>query len=105
MSITLLVVHLPTLLTVYSLYRLARSEDIPYLWLLLIAGLAAGMVFWFLVSLFYYWTYRSTETRLDPSALIFPDSPESLFGRVSRLGSPPLAKALESCLYPLLRLT
>lgn len=105
MWITLFVVHLPTILTVYWLYRLARPENIPHLWLLLLAGLVAGMAFWFLVSLFYYWTYRSTETRLDPSALIFPESPQSLFGRVSRLGCPPLANALESCLYPLLKLT
>ena len=105
MWITLLVVHLPTLLTVCWLYRLALPESIPYLWLLQLAGLAAGMVFWFLVSLFYYWTYRSDQARLEPSALIFPERPDSLFGRVSRLHSPPLAKTLENCVYPLLNLT
>src|SRR5258705_3236779 len=64
------------------------------------------MLFWFLVSLFYYWTYRSDETRPDPSALIFPKGPEkSLFGRVSRLPSPPIAKALEKRVYPLLKFT
>ena len=42
MWITLLVVHLPTILTVCWLYHLARPESIPYLWLLQLAGLAAG---------------------------------------------------------------
>jgi hypothetical protein len=102
---TLVVVHLPTIITVCRLYVLAIPEKIPYLLLLLLGGLVAGMAFWYLVSLFYYWTYRSTEARLDPSALIFPERPGGLFTRVSRLHPPSIANGLESLLYPLLKLT
>lgn len=108
MWLTLFVVHVPTLYTIWRLYALARyegmTERFPFIWINLLGGLLAGMIFWFLVSLFYYWTYRPSEKR-SPSALIFPDTPKNLFVRVSHLQSPSLVGRIEDLVNPFLKLT
>ncbi|WP_035356984.1 hypothetical protein [Edaphobacter aggregans] len=108
MWLVLIVVHLPTILTVGWLYRLARHEEVikkfPYIGFNLLAGLGFGMIFWLLVSIFYYWTYRSVAARKNPSALIFPESPNGLFSRISEL-KPPRVRWLYDWMLPLLKLS
>jgi hypothetical protein len=97
--VCLLVAHIPTALAVAYLAGVGAYEGEKIHVLSLCAGLLAAIVFWYLVSLFYYWTYRplvssdeqeSGEQVSDdtPAALIFPKY-AWLFGDISDAVPPP----------------
>jgi hypothetical protein len=91
----LAIVHLPTASTLIYLLVLAHHEgEAIYPWPFL-AGLAAALCFWYLVSLFYYWSYRSSSDGVaheresnEPAALIFPKY-DWLFGDITTAVPPP----------------
>ena len=92
----LAIAHVPTVLTLVYLVHTASAEEETYrlfgaakawnIGFFMLFGLMAAAVFWYAVSLFYYWTWRSGQEDRAPSALIFP---ESLFGGVRRVVPPP----------------
>jgi hypothetical protein len=88
----LAIAHIPTLLTILYLIGIAAYEQEELFIPSLIAGLLTALLFWYLVSLFYYWTYRpyiaATCVTPEPAALIFPRH-EWLFGDVSDAVPPP----------------
>ncbi|WP_213804370.1 hypothetical protein [Granulicella sp. dw_53] len=108
----LFLAHIPTLITLIYLGCTAMSErehnfPLPLfhfharqlVWLYLAAGVLLGGIFWYVVSLFYYWTY--TDPSGSPPAakpLIFP---EPLFGDLHLAPRPILARWLE---WPLMKL-
>jgi hypothetical protein len=66
-----------------------------YILVFFAAGVAAAILFWYLVSLFYYWTYRPSvnatgkpDPKDIPAALIFPHS-KRLFGDINTAVPPP----------------
>jgi hypothetical protein len=78
----LIFVHLPSFLTLWYLGVTAGAEQEQFrifgalhgwgVWVFLAIGTFAGFVFWYLVSLFYYWSYTPSDLRPTPSTLIFP---------------------------------
>jgi hypothetical protein len=94
---TLVVAHVPTIVTLIYLGHTALSEGESYqVWLLgthwwnicflYLFGVTAALAFWYVVSLFYYWTYRSVPANREAAALIFP---ERWFGGTQRAVPPP----------------
>ena len=89
------IAHVPTVLTLIYLLSIARYEsEAIYPWPLL-AGLLAALCFWYFVSLFYYWSYRSPapggatgRNSDDPAALIFPKY-KWIFGDIAAADPPP----------------
>jgi hypothetical protein len=94
---TLVVAHVPTIVTLIYLGHTALSEGESYhVWplgthwwnicFLDLLGIMAALAFWYVVSLFYYWTYRSGPANREAAALIFP---ERWFGETRRAVPPP----------------
>lgn len=92
----LIVSQIPSALVLLYLGKTAYSEGEQYkllwvstgnIWFFFLFGIVAAFVFWYLVSLFYYWTYRpsTSDAPLTPAALIFPDT---MFGDLA-LAAPP----------------
>ncbi len=92
----LAIAHVPTILTLIYLVRTAITEQEAYgffgimnpwnIAFFMLCGITAAAAFWYAVSLFYYWTYRSGQEEKPPAALIFP---ESMFGEMRRVLPPP----------------
>ncbi len=61
------------------------------MWFFLPLGVAAALLFWYLVSLFYAWTYKPSA--VVPAALVFP---QQLFGDTAKALHPPRIHWLES---------
>jgi hypothetical protein len=72
-------------------FKLFR-ESTHYVWIFLALGVAAAILFWYLVSLFYMWTYKPNGN-VPPAALIFPGK---LFGDTAEAIRPPRIKLFES---------
>lgn len=95
---TLMAAHVPTLLTLGYLAHTAAAEGEEYplgplgahwwnIGVYFLLGILASFAFWYVVSLFYSWTYRPARSDFEePAALIFP---ESLFGDTGRAMPPP----------------
>ncbi len=98
--LVLAVVHIPTYLAlVYLAFNASREqqtftlfgESTQYVWFFLFLGVAAALLFWYLVSLFYAWTYKPSI--VEPAALIFP---QQLFGDTALAAHPPRIQWLEA---------
>jgi len=94
--ITLALSQLPTAFFLWYLSHNAHIEAEQYsfiglssgnIWFFFLFGGIAALLFWYLVSLFYYWTYRPSQSqpRPVPSALIFP---HNLFGDIANATPP-----------------
>lgn len=89
----LLLAHIPTFLVIAYLEAIAAYESERLYLLSLCAGLITALLFWYLVSLFYYWTYRPVVESAEqpatsqPAALIFPKY-DWLFGDISNAEPP-----------------
>jgi hypothetical protein len=89
------VVHVFTATTIVYLMYTAHREGESLHPMYILAGFLAALCFWYLVSLFYYWSYRSPMagtvqecTRTEPAALIFPNY-DWLFGDITIAEPPP----------------
>jgi hypothetical protein len=111
--IVLAVAHIPTYVAFWyfgyiaakeqerlNLFGSHTTEHTAFVWLYLSSGVAVAVAFWYLVALFYYWTYSKTGFRM--ASLIFP---AELFGDISEAPHPPRVRSIESCAYFLLKLT
>jgi len=78
----------------------SHTAHTGFVWLYLSSGVAVALAFWYLVALFYYWTYSKTGFRM--ASLIFP---AELFGDIDEAPHPPRVRWIESCGYFLLKLT
>jgi hypothetical protein len=87
----LVVSQLPTAFILWYLAHNAGVEAEQYIlfgtgtsniWCFFFFGTFAAFLFWYLVSLFYYWTYRPSlsNPNLKPAALVFP---HTLFGDIA----------------------
>ncbi len=93
--IVLAVVHIPTYIAIVYLLSMHRRESEEAYPLGLIGGLLAALVFWYIVSLFYQWTYRPDVPAGDepgempcPASLVFPQY-HWLFGDIGEAVPPP----------------
>jgi hypothetical protein len=89
------IVHIFTVSTVIYLLAIAHYEGETIYSLPLLCGLLTAVIFWYLTSLFYYWSYRSPEQGQnaalvsgEPAALIFPKY-DWLFGDIAQADPPP----------------
>jgi hypothetical protein len=91
----LAIAHIPTCLTLaylgYTAYKEEEQYTLPLfgthswnIWFFFLFGIAAAFFFWYVVSLFYHWTYRSSPK--SPAALVFP---EEIFGDTAVVIPPP----------------
>ncbi|MGB6901619.1 MAG: hypothetical protein WBD98_02240 [Acidobacteriaceae bacterium] len=114
---TLAGAHVPTIVTLIYLRHTATAEEEQYplfaaihvwnIYVYFLFGIVAALAFWYVVSLFYYWTYRpgGKEEKDEVAALIFP---EGIFGGVGRAVPPPrlrgwidsLTRKVLSCVDP-----
>jgi hypothetical protein len=89
--IALAVSQIPTVFILWYLAHNASIETQKYvlfgthtynIWFFFLAGTLAALLFWYLVSLFYYWTYRPSPANPSPTpaALIFPSC---MFGDIA----------------------
>ncbi len=93
MWLVLFIVHIFTFVVIgYLEWTAVREGEQLYL-LSLAAGLIAALLFWYLVSLFYLWTYRPSPpaagqaAKTETAALIFPRY-KWLFGDISEAQPP-----------------
>jgi hypothetical protein len=115
---SLALAHIPTLITLCYVAYIAWIEGetaFPFffhyhssglIWLYFGIGILAALVFWYVVSLFYHWTYTETPGNdCDPTGakpLIFP---QKFFGDLDCATRPILAHVLEHPLRVLARIT
>jgi hypothetical protein len=115
---SLALAHIPTLMTLCYVAYIAWIEGetaFPFffhyhssglIWLYFGIGILAALVFWYVVSLFYHWTYTETPGNdCDPTGakpLIFP---QKFFGDLDCATRPILAHVLEHPLRVLARIT
>jgi hypothetical protein len=85
-----------------SVFGIPESGNIGMVWVYFALGIIVALVFWYLVSLFYYWVYRNPN-RQRAAALIFPEY--ELFTRLQASQPPPRFDWAIMKLYWLLKWT